>query len=161
MNTEEIIKELSDLAHKIFEDLSSDILLHRQNIINYLIKLYCICCGDGANGLWLNVFKSNTKLLYNNEKTNLNDITNQMQLDTILAEVNTYFCNYDYEILNDVIIRFRNNIKINNNGNVMPKNSDEFCDTCIELYDLIKLMKLQYKRKRLFGRWFPQIRFKI
>ena len=161
MKTEEIIKELPDLAHKIFEDLSPDILLHRQNIINYLIKLHCICWGGGANGLWINIFKSNSKPLLDNEETNLNDINNQMQLDTILAEVNTYFCNYDYEILNDVIIRFRNNIKIEDNGNVTPKNSDEFCNTCIELYELIKLMKLQYKRKRLFGRWFPQITFRI
>jgi len=161
MKIEEIIKELPDLADKIFENLSTDILLHRQSVINYLINLYRICWGGGADGLWINIFKSNTKPLLNNEETNLNDINNQMQLDTILAEVNTYFCNYNYEILNDIIIRFRNNIKIADTGKAIPKDSDEFYNTCIELYDLIRLMKLQYKRKRLFGRWFPQIRFKI
>lgn len=159
------IESLTKIANDIIENPNDEIKFYRIKIINYLTTLYRITWGGGAQELHDKVLHPCAGLIdkdfQKDETLKINDFNNQTQLDTILAYTLAYFNNYDYEQLNDIIIHLRQSIKYTKVGTIIEKDSEDFINTCDRLYELIKLMKMQLPRKRLFGRWFPQITFKI
>ena len=160
-----ILETLTNITNDIMENPNKEIKFYRVRIINYLTELYKITWGGGAKELKEKFLHPCSvildKKLYQDEDLKINEINNQTQIDTILAYTYAYFNRYDYEQLNDIIIHLRQLIKYTDNGTIIEKDSVDFINTCNNLYELIKLMKFQLPRKRLFGRWFPQIMFRI
>lgn len=157
----DVISAISSVIN-LFEKPTDNIIEKRIKIIQYLSTLYRICFADSAQGVHDKIFSAYAELLDKNlledEKMRIIDNNNQEQLETILAMTNTFFCRYNYEILNDIVIKLRNCLQFSHKSqNWIPKNTDEFCTMLESLQYLIKLMKHQLYRKRLFGRWFPQL----
>lgn len=155
------IELFKTITNDLIEKPNETIIEKRIKIIKYLSELYRLCWGESAQGLHDKFFSAYSKLLGENmtetDKLSVIDANNQEQLETILALTNTFFCRYDYEILYDIVIKLRRCLQYTKAGTWIPTNNDEFACMLDSLQYLIRLMKHQLYRKRLFGRWFPQL----